>query len=342
MRPDNVIIKAQDLAMRFPSRDGLVHAVNGVTLSIRQGEVVGLVGESGSGKSTVGRCLVRLLQPSDGRITFMGCDITHMRQNRLRALRKDMQIVFQSPYAALNPRMRIDRLIEEPLKLHSSNTPAERQSRVHEVAETVRLSPGLLQRYPNELSGGQLQRACIARALVTEPKLMILDEPTSALDLSVRAGIIDLLCRLKEEMALSMLFISHDLDTVRSISDRVLVMYLGSLVEAGPARRVHDLPQHPYTRALMSAHLPAKNTQRCARITFSGEPPSPVNLPTGCALHQRCPIATGDCAVRVPHMIEVAQGHYNACLRAKEDISRLMDVALVGKKGQEIAGAAKS
>ena len=342
MQQDDVIMKAQGLVMQFPSRHGLVHAVNGVSLSIRRGEVVGLVGESGSGKSTVGRCLVRLLNPSAGRITFVGTDITHTRQSQLRALRKDLQIVFQSPYAALNPRMRIDRLVEEPLKLHSDYTAVERRNRVQEVAETVRLSPELLRRYPNELSGGQLQRACIARALVTEPKLLVLDEPTSALDLSVRAGIIDLLCRLKEEMALSMLFISHDLDTVRSISDRVLVMYLGSLVEAGSARRVHDLPQHPYTRALMSAHLPVKNTRRRTRITFSGEPPSPVSLPTGCVLHQRCPIATGDCAVQVPDLIDVAPGHFSACLRAKEDISSLMDVALVGKSGPKTAGAAKS
>jgi oligopeptide/dipeptide ABC transporter ATP-binding protein len=308
------VLALADLAKRFPLGGGrAVHAVNGVSLALAEGETIGIVGESGCGKSTLGRLVARLHEPDEGRIVFAGRDIAHLPQSELRALRAELQIVFQNPYAALNPRHRIAALIEEPLRLNTPLADAARLARVRELAERVRIGTQLLARYPHELSGGQLQRVAIARAIATRPRLIVLDEPTSSLDLSVRAGILDLLLELKDEQRMAMLFISHDLDTIAAISDRIAVMYLGRIVEEGPAREVLERPRHPYTQILLSAHLPADPDAVLAPIRMQGEVPSPLALPPGCVLASRCPLARAQCAHARP---ELEGGpHRAACFR---------------------------
>jgi oligopeptide/dipeptide ABC transporter ATP-binding protein len=310
------ILKVRNLSKRFPVGGGrVVHAVNSVDLSIMPGETLGMVGESGSGKSTLGRVILRLLEPSAGIIEFDGQDITQLPKRQLRTLRRDMQMVFQDPWSALNPRMRIRDLIAEPIRLHMDMSRSERDDRTEDLARRVNLASTYLNRYPANLSGGQLQRACIARAIVTDPKLIVLDEPTSSLDLSVRAGILELLAEIREETKAAMLFISHDLGTVRMISDRIAVLYLGEVVEQGQTEALFETPAHPYTQALLSAHLPADPEIKVSRLVLEGEMPSPIALPTGCKFHTRCPVAIDRCIREMPQAIQVPSGQEARCLR---------------------------
>jgi len=317
---DAPVLAVENLVKHFPTGDGqTVHAVNGVDFTIRPGEVLGMVGESGSGKSTIGRVVLRLLSPTSGTVRFQGRDISRLKEKDCRPLRADMQMVFQDPWGALNPRMKVSALIGETLKLHTGLDGAARRRRVEELAERVRLSTAYLDRYPADLSGGQLQRVCIARAIATNPKLIVLDEPTSSLDLSVRAGILELLAELRAETKVAMLFISHDLGTVRLISDRIVVLYLGSIVEYAGAREVFERPAHPYTQALISAHLPPDPQATVTRHVLEGEIPSPIDLPPGCLFSTRCPLAVDRCRREGPDMLTVGDAsHRAACLRIPE------------------------
>jgi len=323
------LVTVEGLVKHFPGpRAGqVIHAVNGVSFAMTAGETVGLVGESGSGKSTIGRAVVKLITPTSGKIVFDGQDVSKTSPQAARPLRDRMQIVFQDPYGALNPRMTVGNLIGELLKLHTELDREARAVRVREIADQVRLSAELLTRFPHELSGGQLQRVCIARAIATRPKLIVLDEPTSSLDLSVRAGILELLRDLQRDTGVAMLFISHDLDTVRLVSHRILVLYLGMVVEEGPSAKVFEHPVHPYTQSLLSAHLPPDPDERLARHVLSGEVPSAVRLPSGCPFAPRCPIAMPVCSQARPAMEMPATGHQVACVRVKDGSYRLPDSA---------------
>ena len=318
------ILTARGIAKQFGQAPHIVHAVNGVDLDVAPGEILGLVGESGSGKSTLGRCLLRLVEPSEGSILFRGEDLRRLRPKALRAARADMQMVFQDPWGSLNPRLPVRTLIEEPLKLHTSLDRAARRQKAEDIAERVRLTERLLDRYPSDLSGGQLQRVCIARAIATDPKLIILDEPTSSLDVSVRAGILALLEDLRRDLGIAMVFISHDLATLQLVSDRVMVLYLGAVVELGPAEAVFANPQHPYTAALLSAHLSPNPRHHTHRVVLKGEMPSPVNLPPGCFFASRCPLVRDDCRVVRPPLFSVADDHDAACVRVPEHSNQLV------------------
>lgn len=307
-----MILDVRNLVHRFP---GGVNAVNDVSFSIAAGETLGLVGESGSGKSTIGLLVTRLLAPTGGTILFEGEDITRLPPAALRKLRARLQIVFQDPWGSLNPRMTIGRLLEEPLALHTTLDSAARIAEARRLADRVRLPAASLLRYPHELSGGQLQRVSIARAIANRPKLVVLDEPTSSLDLSVRAGILQLLDELQRETGIAMLFISHDLETVRLVSHRVIVLYLGRIVEQAPAATLFDNPAHPYTQVLLSAHLPPDPAMRLRRHEVTGEIPSPINLPPGCFFAGRCPVALPACTAAPPPAIALEAGHSAACLR---------------------------
>lgn len=324
------VLDVEALQKRFPAQGGrTVHAVNGVSFTINAGETLGVVGESGSGKSTIGRAVIRLLKPSAGRIRFQGRDITHLPESTCRPLRADMQMVFQDPWSALNPRIRIGDLIAEPLLLHTKSSRSERRDRAEHLARRVRLTTELLTRFPGELSGGQLQRVCIARAIATQPKLIVLDEPTSSLDLSVRAGILELLAELKAETGVAMMFISHDLGTVKLISDRIMVLYLGGVVEYAPAAQIFADPAHPYSQALISAHLPADPEAVLRRHVLEGEIPSPIALPPGCHFASRCPVAVPACRETAPEL-RVVRGepkHQAACLRIAEGANRIPEIA---------------
>ncbi|HET7671020.1 MAG TPA: ABC transporter ATP-binding protein [Burkholderiales bacterium] len=309
-----MILEGRNLVKRF----GNVHAVNGVDITVAAGEAVGLVGESGSGKSTIGMLVTRLLPATAGSIRFDGRDITALPEAEMRALRAKLQIVFQDPWGALNPRMRISRALEEPLLLHTQLQASERASRVKELAQKVHLPPAVLERFPNELSGGQLQRVCIARALATQPKLIVLDEPTSSLDLSVRAGILQLLDEIRRTSGVAILFISHDLDTVELVTDRVLVLYLGNVVEQGATREIFARPAHPYTQTLLSANLPPDPEAKLARHPVIGETPSPIDLPPGCAFASRCPVAIPACREARPPAMPLGEAHSAACIRIAE------------------------
>lgn len=295
-------------------------AVRNVTLQIKPGEVVGLVGESGSGKSTIGRMAIALLPPTEGRVAFDGTDLASIATDDLRRLRQRMQIIFQDPWGALNPRHTIGRLMEEPLLLHTTLTATQRRQEVIAIAQRMQLGLPLLERYPAQLSGGQLQRVCIGRALATKPDLLVLDEPTSSLDVSVRAGILQLLDTLRRETGVAMLFISHDLETIHALCDRVVVLYLGCEVESGPVDAVFKNPAHPYTQALLSAQLFADPTVKTVRQHLQGEIPSPLAAPPGCPFSTRCPIYEARCDEGLPAMRRDSAGlHAARCLRLPPD-----------------------
>jgi oligopeptide/dipeptide ABC transporter ATP-binding protein len=308
-----------DLQMHFPLRSiipwrvpRVVRAVDGVSLRVGAGETLGLVGESGCGKSTLARCVLRLIEPTRGRVLLDEEDLTALPEEALRRRRRDIQMVFQDPTASLNPRLSVAATVDEPLALHTPLAGAARRERVDEVLEEVGLGAGLRDRYPHQLSGGQRQRVNIARAIATHPRLVVLDEPTSALDVSLRARVILLLAELKRRMGMAYLFISHDLSTVRYLCDRVAVMYLGVLVEEAPAAELFDHPAHPYTRALLSC-IPVPDPDVAPeRLRLSGEVPSPIDIPGGCRLRGRCPLAQPVCAEPVP-LREIAPGHTVAC-----------------------------
>ena len=296
------MLVADNLIKHYKSRNGqgIARAVDGVSLSLKRGETLGIVGESGCGKSTLARMLLRLIEPTSGRITFDGGDVMALKSWQLRRLRRDMQIVFQDPYASLDPRMSIGRIIAEPLDIHGIGTPAERWRKVEDLLLMVGLDDAALKRYPHEFSGGQRQRIGIARAIALEPQLLILDEPVSALDVSIQSQILNLLVDLKSRLNLSYIFISHDLSVVEHVSDRVLVMYLGRIVEEGTATQVLREPRHPYTEALVSAVPGAK---KHARIVLKGDPPSPEAVPEGCRFHPRCPKVLDICHLKTPPLI---------------------------------------
>jgi oligopeptide/dipeptide ABC transporter ATP-binding protein len=319
------LLELEDLAKHFPGpRPGVrVNAVNGVSLAVDAGETVALVGESGSGKSTVGRLALRLERPSGGQVRFDGRDITKSGERQLRSLRARMQMVFQDPWGTLNPRLSIGTLLEEPFLLHSTLGRGERREAAAALAERVRLDRRLLERHPVQLSGGQLQRVAIARAIATKPQLIVLDEPTSSLDLSVRAEILSLLAELKRESRASYLFISHDLGTVQRIASRIVVLYLGRVVEEGPAEEIFASPQHPYTQALFSAQLSTDPTTPPRRHRLEGDPPSPIDLPTGCSFHGRCPVALPICATKSVPLVAIDDRRKLACLRFEDGGNRL-------------------
>jgi oligopeptide/dipeptide ABC transporter ATP-binding protein len=319
------VLSVRGLVHRFPGAGGTtVKAVNGVSFDITAGETLGLVGESGSGKSTIGLLVTRLLAPSGGRILFEGEDITALSPASLRPRRARLQIVFQDPWGALNPRMTIFRLLAEPLLLHAPLDDAARAAEVRRLADRVHLPAAALARYPHELSGGQLQRVAIARAIANRPRLIVLDEPTSSLDLSVRAGILQLLDELQRDTGAAMLFISHDLETVRLITHRVAVLYLGRVVEQAPTGRLFARPAHPYTQALLSAHLPPDPFVALRRHQLEGEIPSPVNLPAGCFFAGRCPLALPECRAAPPETLPVEDNHSAACLRVVDGTNQLV------------------
>lgn len=295
------LVTIRELHKRFPLKGSneVINAVTGVDLYIRNGETLGLIGESGSGKTTVGRCVLRLLEPTSGEIIFNGQDITHLTINEMRQQRQHMQMVFQDPYASLDPRMDIEASISEPL-VFAGIDEKKRQQRVREVIEEVGLHESILTQFPHQLSAGNQQRVGIARALATRPALIVLDEPVSSLDLTIRAQILDLLANIQKQTGVSYLYISHDLTTVKYLCHRVAVMYLSKIVETGDKDEVFGNPVHPYSRALLSSALPVDPRIRTPRYYLSGEIPSPVNLPTGCVLHNRCPEAIPECAQIIP------------------------------------------
>ena len=321
-QPGQPLIEVRDIKKYFPIRSGLmqrevarVHAVDGVSFAVQPGETLGLVGESGCGKSTLGRTIVRLYEPTAGQIIFQGVPIEGHGARKLRPLRREMQMVFQDPYASLNPRKRVGSIIGDPLKIHKLGDKKERKARVEELLETVGLSPEHYNRYPHEFSGGQRQRIGIARSLALNPKLVVADEPVSALDVSIQSQMLNLLEDLQNEFNLTYIFIAHDLGVVRHVSDRIAVMYLGKIVEMSPAEELYQRPIMPYTEALLSA-VPVPDPDLAAkreRIVLEGDVPSPINPPSGCRFHPRCRYATQVCSEIEPPLVEYGNGHLAAC-----------------------------
>jgi oligopeptide transport system ATP-binding protein len=322
------LLEIRDLLKYFPVKRGVlsrtvgyVKAVDGISFAVSRGETLGLVGESGSGKTTVGRCILRLIEPTSGAIEFEGSNLLELGSGKMRAMRRHMQIVFQDPYGSLNPRMRVGTIISEPLFIHECYSPRERDDRVAELLKKVGLSPDYRKRYPHEFSGGQRQRIGVARALATNPKFMVLDEPVSALDVSVQAQVVNLLQDLQDELGLTYLFIAHDLSVVEHLSSRVAVMYLGKIMELADRKTLYADPLHPYTKALLSAVPVPDPTRRRKRILLSGDIPTPINPPTGCVFHTRCPIAQFPiCSEKVPAVIQHKPGQFAACHFAGEPL----------------------
>ena len=329
MSSNGTLVELDDLKVYFPIKSGLVldrhvgdiKAVDGVSLSIERGETLGLVGESGCGKSTVGRAILRLYEPSDGRIIFDGQDITKLSESELRPLRRRMQMVFQDPYSSLNPRHSVGRMVSEPMRVHGLGGRRSTNARVRELLQTVGLPADAASRYPHEFSGGQRQRIGLARSLAMNPDFIVADEPVSALDVSIQAQIMNLLENLQKDFELTFLFIAHDLAVVRHISDRIAVMYLGKIVEISPAGDLYDNPLHPYTISLLSAVPipdPVVELQR-ERILLAGDLPSPANPPTACRFHTRCPyVQPTRCTDEEPLLRRLADGHVVACHYAEE------------------------
>ncbi len=316
------LLEARDLVKHFTVRGTafrsggeVVHAVDGVSLDVQSGETLGIVGESGCGKSTLGRLLVRLHEPTSGTVRFAGSDITTLSRRRLRPFRREMQMIFQDPYASLNPRKRVGQILGDPFEIHGGMSREKTKVRIRELLETVGLSPDHVNRYPHEFSGGQRQRIGVARALALNPKLIVADEPVSALDVSIQAQVINLLDDLQSDFDLTYVFIAHDLGVVHHVSDRIAVMYLGVIVEIGPSDELFLAPVHPYTEALLSA-IPAiegEEEVRRERIVLEGEVPSPVAPPSGCRFHTRCRYATEICSIERPALVDHGGGRFAAC-----------------------------
>ena len=313
------LLDVRNLVKHFPidGSDEVVKAVDGVSFDIKAGETLGLVGESGCGKSTVGKCLLRLNEPTSGEIYFEGKNLVGLPKREMQHLRGEMQIIFQDPYASLNPRLSIFSIVSEPLKIHGIGNKTEQQEKVADLLQKVGLDPNYMRRYPHEFSGGQRQRIGIARALALNPKLIICDEPVSALDVSVQAQVVNLLQDLQQEFGLTYLFISHGLAVVEHISNRVAVMYLGKIVEIADGRELYDNPIHPYTKALLSAIPVPDPTKKRERIILKGDVPTPINPPSGCRFRTRCPLAIDECAKTVPELREIQPNHFAACIRVE-------------------------
>lgn len=337
MSQNDVILRATDVVKHFPVQStglrrshDVVHAVDGVSLEIRRGETVGLVGETGCGKSTLARCMARLHELTSGRVEFDGQDITRLRPRRLGRVRRELQVIFQDPYGSLNPKRRVGSIIGDPFAVHGIASGQERKRRVQELMELVGLNPEHFNRFPAEFSGGQRQRIGVARALALKPKLVICDEPVSALDVSIQAQVLNLLTDLQEQLGLTYIFISHDLSVVRHVSDRIMLMYLGKVVEAGPSNQVYEHARHPYANALLSAvPLPdPKAMMERERIVLAGDVPSPINPPSGCRFHPRCPKAQPRCVDEDPLLVpRLGDGadHTAACHFPVADEERLSE-----------------
>ncbi|MDO4288544.1 MAG: dipeptide ABC transporter ATP-binding protein [Eubacterium sp.] len=314
-----VLLEVKNLKKWFPVKTsggkGYVKAVDGVSFVLHSGETLGVVGESGCGKSTMGRSVLRLIEPTEGKVIFEGTDITALSKKELRAHRKEIQMMFQDPYASLNPRMTVGEIIGEPLEIQTKMSKEEREERVLEVMKIVGLNPNYIRRYPHEFSGGQRQRIGIARAIILQPKLLVCDEPVSALDVSIQAQIINLMDKLQEELGIAYMFISHDLSVVRHISDKVAVMYLGHIVEYAEKDELYNNPQHPYTIALLSVIPTVEKRKKSTedKIILQGDLPSPANPPSGCCFHTRCYKAQEICAKEAPELKDLGNGHTCAC-----------------------------
>jgi oligopeptide transport system ATP-binding protein len=321
-----VLLRVEDLFVHFPiyrgfirKQVGAVRAVDGISFDIKRGETLGLVGESGSGKSTTGRAVLQLRRPTSGNVHFEGADLVALKGERLRSMRRKMQMIFQDPYASLNPRMTVGEIVGEPLMVHNVAKSKEIEERVKQLLELVKLEPAFISRYPHEFSGGQRQRIGVARALALQPSFIVCDEPISALDVSIQAQVVNLLEELQGQFNLTYLFIAHDLSMVRHISDRVAVMYLGAIMELADRDEIYLRPLHPYTQALLSAIPipdPVADAKR-KRVILQGDIPSPVNPPSGCRFRTRCPIAQAVCAESRPEFREIKPGHFVACFFAE-------------------------